>query len=154
MKVLYNLLIKTPTRTYVKRAIISSKTRGEATSSTTHSNTSESSGKRRKRFVDNPKDISKLTCLIYSPGHYSDKCKVLDDFGAKYAKDRTTKNHTHDPATNKKFVRQQEKNYVIQHAFDEIILQENEKLSVKDETHENIDDEFDEDEMYKLENES
>ena len=45
------------------------------------------------------------------------------------------------------FVIQQQNNSIVQHAVDEIILPENKKLSVKDETHENIDDEFDEDEM-------
>ena len=39
---------------------------------------------------------------------------------------------------------------MAQHGVDEIILQEREKLSVKDETYENIDDEFDEDDLYKL----
>ena len=39
---------------------------------------------------------------------------------------------------------------MVQHAVDETILQEKEKLSVKYETHENIDDEIDEDEMYEL----
>ena len=45
---------------------------------------------------------------------------------------------------------QKENNDAIQHAVDEIILQGNEKLSVKDETYENIDDEVDEDDLYKL----
>ena len=45
---------------------------------------------------------------------------------------------------------QKENNAIIQHAVDEIILQENEKLSVKFETHENNDDEVKEDELYKL----
>ena len=44
---------------------------------------SESVVKRRKRYADQPKDISKLTCLIHGPGHSSDKLKVLDDFGTK-----------------------------------------------------------------------
>ena len=43
-----------------------------------------------------------------------------------------------------------ENNAIIQHAVDEIILQDNEKLSVKFETHENNDDEVKEDELYKL----
>ena len=45
---------------------------------------------------------------------------------------------------------QKDNNDAIQHAVDEIILQGNEKLSVKDETYENIDDEVDEDDLYKL----
>ena len=41
---------------------------------------------------------------------------------------------------------------MVQHIVDYIILQEKQKLSVKDETHENIDDEIDDDEMHELEN--
>ena len=36
---------------------------------------------------------------------------------------------------------------MVQYGVDDIILQEREKLSVKDETYENIDDEFDEDDL-------
>ena len=36
---------------------------------------------------------------------------------------------------------------MVQHAVDKIILQEKEKLSLKDETNENIDSEVDEDEL-------
>ena len=43
---------------------------------------------------------------------------------------------------------------MVKHAFDEIILQENRKLGVEDETHENIDDEFDEYELYELDKDS
>ena len=39
---------------------------------------------------------------------------------------------------------------MVQHTVDEIILQEKQKLSVKDETHDNIDDKVDEDELYNL----
>ena len=39
---------------------------------------------------------------------------------------------------------------MVQHTVDEIILQEKQKLSVKDETHDNIDDEVDEDELYEI----
>ena len=52
---------------------------------------SESAVKRRKRYADQLKDISKLTCLIHGPGNSSYKCKFLGDFGTKYAKDRPTK---------------------------------------------------------------
>ena len=40
---------------------------------------SESGGKHRKRYVDHPKDRSKLNCLIHGPGHSSDECKVVGD---------------------------------------------------------------------------
>ena len=48
------------------------------------------------------------------------------------------------------FGRYQENDAIAQHVVDEIIQQEKEKLSVKDETHENIDDEVDEDDMYDI----
>ena len=39
---------------------------------------------------------------------------------------------------------------MVQNAADEIILQEKEKLSVKEEKYENIDDEVDKDELHEL----
>ena len=52
----------------------------------------------------------------------------------------------------KTFGNKQEVNDIVQHAVDEIIPQETEKenLSVKNETHENIDYEVDEDERYDM----
>ena len=44
----------------------------------------------------------------------------------------------------------QEKNAIVQHAVDEIILQEKEKSSFKDETHHNIYSQVGDDELYKL----
>ena len=64
--------------------------RREAALSNTYSETSESSGKRRKRHVDHLRDRSKHTFLIHGPGHSSDECKVLVDFGSKYCKNRPT----------------------------------------------------------------
>ena len=63
---------------------------GESASSNTYSAISESSGKRRKIYVDYPMGKSK-TCLIHGPGNSSDECKVLGDFGSKYAKTGRTK---------------------------------------------------------------
>ena len=59
-------------------------------------------------------------------------------FGDKSAKVSPTKYHSQDPASNNKFGRQQENSYIVQHASDEIILQDSKTLSVKDETHDNI----------------
>ena len=58
----------------------SRKMRGESASSTTNYKMSESSGNRIKRYVDHPKDISKLSCLIHVPRHSSDECNILGDF--------------------------------------------------------------------------
>ena len=89
------------------------KTRGEAALSTNYSEMSESAGKHRNSFVDDLKDGSKLSCLIHVPGHSSDECKILGDFGYKYFKIRPTKDHRQYPTTKKKFGRHQEKNDIV-----------------------------------------
>ena len=110
----------------------------------------DSTDKTRKRYEDHLKDISELTCLINGPVHSSDECIVLGDFGPKYYKTRSTKDHRQDPETKKKFGRQQDNNTIVQHAVDKIIHQENKKIGLKDETNEKIDSEDYEDELYEL----
>ena len=107
---------KKTTGAYFNRSGHSRKMRGEANSSTTYSNMSESTGKRRKRYVDHLKDRSRLTCLFHIPGHSSVECKVLGDFGSKYSERRPTKNHGQDTTKMNKFNRKQEKNSMDQHA--------------------------------------
>ena len=74
---------------------------------------SEISGKQRKRYVDHPKDISKLTCIIHGPVHSSDECMVLGYFGSTYYKSRNTKDRMQDPANKKKIGRQQKNNATV-----------------------------------------
>ena len=93
--------------------------------STNYYDMSERSGKCRKRYVDHTKDRSKLTCLIHGPGNSSYECKVLGDFGSEYSKSRSTRSHCLEPTTKRKFGIHQDTNSIVQHAFDEIILQEN-----------------------------
>ena len=62
------------------------------------------------------------------------------DLGTQYAKGRPTKDLSQEPATKNFFVIDQENNAIIQHAVDEILLQEKQKISVKYETHNKIDD--------------
>ena len=69
----------------------------ESTSSSTYSEITDRSVKRRKSYIDHPKDIFILTCLIHRPQHSSDKCKVLGDFSSKYSKTRPTKDRRHEP---------------------------------------------------------
>ena len=121
----------------------SKKMRGVSVLSTTYYKMSQSYGNHRKGYVEHPKDTSKLNCLIHGPGNSSVKSKVLGDFGSKYTKDRPTKHQRKYPVTKKRFGIQQKSNDIIQHSFDEIILQEKENLSVKYQTQENIDDEVD-----------
>ena len=116
---------KKPTRKDDNRAGISRKIREECASSNTYPETSKSDSKCRKRYIDHPKDISKLNCLINVPVHSSDKCKVLEDFVTKYAEVRPNKYHIHEPETKGKFGRHQDKNAIVQHEVYEIILQKN-----------------------------
>ena len=113
-------------RSDANRAGLISKIRGEATSSTTCSTMSESAGKPRKRYIKHPKDRLKLTFLIHGPGHSSDECKILREFGTNAAKCRPTKYHRQEEPANKKcFEIQKQNNSVFQHAVDEVILKEN-----------------------------
>ena len=77
------------------------------------------------------KDISKKNCLIHGPGNLSDEYKVLGDFGSKYYKISPTKYRGNVPATITQFNRQQENNLIVNHAVDEILLQENDKVSAE-----------------------
>ena len=81
---------------YSNHAGHSSKIRGESALPTTHSEMSDSSEKRRNIYIDNPKDISKLTFLVHGPRHSSYECKVLGDFGSKYSKIGPNKYHGHE----------------------------------------------------------
>ena len=71
-------------------------------------------------------------------------------FGYKHSKRRPTKVFRQDTGTNNKFGRQQENNAIVQHAVYEIILHDNKNVGVKDETHDNINYEVGEDEMYEI----
>ena len=130
----------------------SRKTRVEPALPNTYFEISESAGKRRKRCVDRSKDRSRQTCLVHGPGCSSDEFKVLAGFGDKYSKIRPTKDHGHEPATKNKFNRQKEKNYIVNHAVDEIILQDNNKGSDEYESHENIDSKINENDLYDIDN--
>ena len=80
----------------------------ESALSNTYFEISDSSGKRRKCYVYHLKYRSKLTCLINGPVHHSCECKVLGDFGHKYAKDKPTTDHRQeDSTTNRRFGRHQ-----------------------------------------------
>ena len=63
---------------------------------------SDSSNNHSKIYVDHPKDVFKSTHLIHGPRHSPDECKVLGEFGSKYAKNRPTKDIGQDPENRKK----------------------------------------------------
>ena len=64
------------------------------------------------------------TYLIHGPRHSSDECKVLGDFGDKYAKSNPTKDHGNHPIPGNKFNRHLENNAIINNVVDEILLNE------------------------------
>ena len=47
-------------------------------------------------------------CMIYGLIHYSDECKVLGEFGTKYAVAQSTNNHGRNPIPRKRFQKKQE----------------------------------------------
>ena len=91
---------KKPTRADANSAGHSMKKRGEAASSWNRPKKGGSTGKQRQRYVDNPTGKSK-TFLIHILRHSSELCKVLGDFGTKYAKVRPTKYHGNIPVPRK-----------------------------------------------------
>ena len=129
---IYEVLVepsyKQSTRKYATHDYHIRKKRGEDASSHNLSTMSEISDKHRKRYVEYTMGKSK-TCLIHGPGHSSDKCKVLWDFGSNYAKKIPTKDRGHNTLPRNKFNRQKENNAIVNSAVDEILLHENEKVS-------------------------
>ena len=63
---------------------------------------------------------------------------------------RPTKYRGHNPANRNKFNRQQEKNDIVNSAVDEILLQEDQKVSAEKGAHENIESDFDENKLYQI----
>ena len=86
----------------------------------------ESADMCQKRYVDFLKRKFK-TCLIHVSGIFSDECKVLRGFGAKYDKSNTNKYHGNHPVPKKKINRQLENNAIINNMVDEILLNETQK---------------------------
>ena len=76
--------------------------RGESALSTTYSDIGKRTVKRKKGYIDHPRDRSKLTCLINGLINSSDECKVLKYFGTKYAKGRPFKEIIQDTTSNKR----------------------------------------------------
>ena len=77
----------------------------------------------------------KPTYIIHGPRHLSGEFEVLGDFGSKYDKSIHIKDRGHDSANINKFNRHKYNNAIIKQAVDEILLQENNKVSAEEETH-------------------
>ena len=105
-----------------------------------------------KIYVDYPKGNYKPTCLIHNPGHSSYECKVLGDFGSKYAIIRPTKYHGHNTANRNKFNRQEDKNAIVKHTVYEILQRENNEVSDEEEAHGNVESELDDNDLYQIDN--
>ena len=73
-------------------------------------------------------------------------------FGSKYAKIRHTNNRGQNPENRNKYTRQQYNNAIVNSAVDEIILQEDNKVSAGTEAQEIIESEFDENNLYRIDN--
>ena len=119
---------KKPTRADANRAVQIRKNRGEVASSWDCPKQGEISGKRIKGYVDSLTGKSK-PCLIHGPGHFSEECKFLENFGTKYAKSGNTKDDRSSPVPRKKINRQQENNSIVKNAVDGILLNETQKVS-------------------------
>ena len=96
--------------------------------------------------------LTKPKCLIHGPDHSSDECKVLGDFGYKYAKSGPTKDHGHNPVPGKKFNIQQDNSAIVNSTVDEILLHENQKVIAEKGAHENVESDFEESKLYQIDN--
>ena len=63
-----------------------------------------------------------------------------------------TKDHGHDPVNGNKFNGQKQKNAIVNQEMDEIILQENSKVSTEAEAHEMIKPDINENHLYQIDN--
>ena len=68
-------------------------------------------------------------CMIYGLIHYSDECKVLGEFGTKYAAAQPTNNHGRNPIPRKRFQKKQENHTIIDNIVDELHIVESIKAS-------------------------
>ena len=71
MKVFYKLLKKSAIED-ANRAGHNRQMIGKSTSSKMYPNMGKPSGKRKQRYIPNPRDQSKLTCIIHVPEYSSD----------------------------------------------------------------------------------
>ena len=73
-------------------------------------------------------------------------------FGSKYAKSRPTKDHDNDNKNRNKFNRHQDNNAIVKQSVDGILHQENNKVSAEEEVHKNTKSDFDENNLYQVDN--
>ena len=89
--------------------------------------------------------------IIHNPGDSSEECKVLLDFGAKYAKGKTFKDRGNRPVPRKCFNKQQENNAIDNNVVDQILLHKTQKVSAVREAPELLESYNDEKDVYEVE---
>ena len=59
--------------------------RGVFTLWRTYNRMCKHAGKHKQRYVDHPRDRSRINCLIHGHVNFSEKCKLLNEFGTRYS---------------------------------------------------------------------
>ena len=77
---------------------------------------------------------------------------VSGGFGSKYSKNRSTKDRGNEPKTSKNPGIHQYNNAIFHNAVDELILQDNKKLSVEDEAHKKMYSEIVNNDLHEIDN--
>ena len=91
--------------------------------------------------------------MIHGIGHSSDECKVLGEFGTKYAAAQPTKNRVTNPIPQKGFQKKQENHTIIENMMDELHMVESKKVSVVNhEAPEFLEIDYNENNLYQVEN--
>ena len=86
--------------------------------------------------------------MIHGPGHYSDECKVLGEFGTKYAAAQLTKDCGRNLIPRKEFQKKQEIHTIIDSVVDELHMIESKKVSaVNHEAPEFLENDYDENDL-------
>ena len=76
----------------------------------------------------------------------------MGEFGSKYSKDRPIEDNGKNRANMRKFNRQKYNNYIVNNAVDEILLQENNRVSSEEEAHEHVEYEINDNDIYQINN--
>ena len=79
------------------------------------------SDNHKKRYIDHPSDKLQLACMIHGPGHFTKKCKLLNQFGTNYYLNRPFKKGRFEPIADKKYKKNQEVNSIVYNAVDDIL---------------------------------
>ena len=59
--------------------------------------------------------------MINGNGHSPGQCKVLTEFGKRYATNRTSEESRNEPKAANKYLKNQEVNTMVQHKVDDIL---------------------------------